>query len=94
MGIRGLETFIKQTFDQFEKIKFHNCNFVIDGDSFYHQMYKRCELICVFGGEYDDFYQCCMQLFESFKKCQIKSVGIYFYIFFLCCFFLKCISSL
>lgn len=76
MGIRGLETFIKQTFDQFEKIKFCNCNVVLDGDSIFHQMYKECELTSVFGGEYDEFYQRCMQLFESFQKCHIKSVGI------------------
>ncbi|UJR17243.1 hypothetical protein I4U23_004138 [Adineta vaga] len=77
MGIRGLETFIRHTFDQFEKIKLHNCNVVIDGDSIFHQMYKECELTCVFGGEYDEFYQLCKQLFESFKNCQINAFVVF-----------------
>ncbi|CAF0930602.1 unnamed protein product [Adineta steineri] len=77
MGIRGLETFIRKTFDEVEKIKFHNCNVVIDGDSIYHQMYQECELTCVFAGEYDQFYQSCIQLFESFEKCQINAFVVF-----------------
>jgi hypothetical protein len=72
MGIRGLQTFIDQTFDQLKTIKLHDCNVVLDGDSIFHQMYKGCELTCLFGGEYNQFYHCCINLFESFQKCKIK----------------------
>ncbi|CAF0804562.1 unnamed protein product [Adineta steineri] len=40
-------------------------------------MYQECELTCVFGGEYDQFYQSCIQLFESFKKCQINAFVVF-----------------
>ncbi|CAF1278255.1 unnamed protein product [Adineta steineri] len=77
MGIRGLQKFIEETFEQFVEIKLRDCDIVLDGDSIYHQMYDRCKLICVFGGEYDQFYQCCMDLFESFKKWNINALVVF-----------------
>jgi len=74
MGIRGFQTFIEQKLSLLHEIELHNCNVLFDGNSIYHQMYKECNLTCLFGGEYDKFYCYCKQLFESFRLCQIKYV--------------------
>lgn len=74
MGIRGFQTFIEQKLLLLNPIELHNCNVLLDGNSIYHQMYTECHLTCLFGGEYEKFYVYCKQLFESFRRCQIKYV--------------------
>ncbi|CAF1468421.1 unnamed protein product [Adineta ricciae] len=77
MGIRGFQTFIEKKFKEFHTIELHDCNIILDGDSIYHQMYAECEFTYVFGGEYDEYYQSCVQLFKSFKKCQINAFVVF-----------------
>ncbi|CAF1422828.1 unnamed protein product [Adineta steineri] len=77
MGIRGLQTFIEQKLSLLNEIELHNCNVLFDGNSIYHQMYKECHLTCLFGGEYDKFYDYCKQLFESFRLCEINVIVVF-----------------
>jgi hypothetical protein len=72
MGIHGLQKFVEENLGLLKKFRLHDCNVLLDGNSIYHQMYTGCELTCLFGGEYDQFYQYCKQLFISFRICRIK----------------------
>lgn len=72
MGIKGLQTFVEDNLNLLKKFRLHGCNVLLDGNSIYHQMYTKSKLTCVFGGEYDEFYFYCKQLFKSFHTCGIK----------------------
>ena len=72
MGIRGLQTFMDETCHKFRKVQLHDCNIVLDGDSISYQMYTLSNLTVIYGGEYEEFYECCTELFKSFEKCKIK----------------------
>jgi hypothetical protein len=72
MGIRNLQKFVDDDLKLLQEFELNNCDVVLDGNSIYHQIYNRSELICVFGGEYDRFYRDCIKLFNSFHKCNIK----------------------
>ena len=72
MGIRGLQTFVENNPHLLKEFKLCDCDVILDGNSIYHQMYSRKSLKCIFGGEYDQFYRDCIQLFQSFRTCNIK----------------------
>ena len=72
MGINDLQKFVEEHLKLLKKIRLHDCNVLLDGNSIYHQMYTQCQLTCLFGGEYDQFYHYCKQIFISFNTCRIK----------------------